>query len=351
MTPRERFITALSGGMPDRIPMVIWNNKLPGHGIDEKLLELGVCVVVKSSVWIQRYDGIEIETTEEQAADGNVIRHTIFKTSSGILKTEERLMPWTIWIEKFPFSGPDDYNALEVLISSRGYDPDFNHFLADDKKYGDQSLARPLAIRAPMQELIYDIMGIENFSIEYAQNRDRVLHILDVLKEDWLKRVKLTSMSPAIYAIIDGNTEISVVGPDRFMTYYYPCIEEGCQILHDKGILVGDHLDGNNKVLAPMIAKTSLDFVESFTPPPQCDLAVSEARQVWPDKAIQVHFPSVSHLGGIEEIKTQVKQILAQAAPGDRFIIGTSEDVPNRGIDTLLPLYETIARYGIDLFR
>jgi hypothetical protein len=35
MTPRERFITALSGGMPDRIPMVIWNNKLPGHGIEE----------------------------------------------------------------------------------------------------------------------------------------------------------------------------------------------------------------------------------------------------------------------------------------------------------------------------
>ena len=117
-------------------------------------------------------------------------------------------MPSTVWIEKFPFSCADDYKALEALISSREYKPDYNRFLADDKKYGDQSLARPTAIRSPMQELIYELMGIENFSIEYAENRDRLLHLLDVLKADWLKRVKLTALSPAKYAIIDGNTEI-----------------------------------------------------------------------------------------------------------------------------------------------
>jgi len=41
MTPRERVFAALAGEMPDRVPFVIWNNKLPGGDEDgRKRLEL-----------------------------------------------------------------------------------------------------------------------------------------------------------------------------------------------------------------------------------------------------------------------------------------------------------------------
>jgi hypothetical protein len=59
-----------------------------------------------------------------------------------------------------------------------------------------------------------------------------------------------------------------------------------------------------------------------------------------------VHFPSSVHLFGIEAIESCVKEILKQAAPGEQFAIGVSEDVPDRGIDTLLPLYKAIRKYG-----
>ncbi len=346
MTARERFTVALSGGMPDRVPMTIWNNKLPGGTLDEELLSLGVCIINKSSVWRRRLDGVTMDHQYSDAADGSTIRRTTYRTSGGDLHCTERLLPYTVWIEKYPFSGPEDYDALEAFIASRTYEPDFERFIADDRSAGEQSIARPMTIHSPMHELIYEFMGIEKFSLEWAENRERLLRLCDVLKEDWRKRVELTVSSPARYAVIEGNTEIEVVGPERFMQFYFPHIEEACGILHRKGKFSGAHLDGKNKRLAPLIAKTSLDFIESFTPPPECDLTVAEARQVWPGKALLLHFPSSLHLFGMATMRSHVLEILKQAAPGDRFAIGVSEDVPNRGIDTLLPLFRCIHENG-----
>jgi len=346
MTPRNRFLSALEGTMPDEIPMTIWNNKLPGGGLNDQLLELGVCVINKSSVWQRRLEGIQIEHRDEAASDGSAIRYTSYFTPAGKLTTIERLLPNTVWIEKYLFSNPEDYDALEALIASRIYQPEFEQFMADDQKLGDQSIARPTTIHSPMHELIYEFMGIENFSIEWAENRERVLHLCEVLKQDWRKRVELTAASPARYAVIEGNTQLQVIGKERFLKYYFPNIQEACEILHAKGVYAGAHLDGNNKKLAPLIARTSLDFIESFTPPPDCDLSVAEARQIWKGKSLLVHFPSSVHLFGAAAIEDHVKEILKQAMPGDRFAIGTFEDVPNRGIDTLVALYKAITKYG-----
>lgn len=346
MTPRKRFLPVLAGTMPDEIPMTIWNNKLPGGKLNEQLLELGVLVINKSSVWQRRLEGIHIEHRDEEAPDGSTIRHTTYSTPAGKLTTVERLLPNTVWIEKYLFADPSDYDALEALIASRTYVPDFEQFMADDQKLADQSIARPTTIHSPMHELIYEFMGIENFSIEWAEHRDHLLHLCDVLKEDWRKRVKITAASPTKFAVIEGNTQLEVIGEERFLTYYFPNIQEACEILHEKGIFAGAHLDGNNKKLAPLIAKTSLDFIESFTPPPDCDLSVAEARRIWQGKSLLVHFPSSVHLFGIEAIELHVKEILRQAAPNGRFAIGTFEDVPNCGVDTLVPLYKAIRKYG-----
>ena len=326
--------------------MTIWNNKLPGGAMNDRLRDLGVCVINKSSVWQRYLEGIEAESRDETAPDGSTVRHTTYFTPAGRLTTIERILPNTVWIEKYLFSNPADYDALEALIGSRTYEPDFDNFLADDSRLGDQSIARPMTIHSPLHELIYEFMGIENFSIEWADNRDRLLALCDVLKKDWYRRVEMTAASPARFAVIEGNTQLQVIGEERFLKYYFPNIEQSCEILHSRGIFAGAHLDGNNKNLAPLIARTSLDFIESFTPPPDCDLSVAEARQIWKDKSLLVHFPSSIHLYGAAAIESHVKEILKQAAPGDRFAIGTFEDVPFGGRETLLPLYKSIQKFG-----
>ncbi|MBN2355475.1 hypothetical protein JXO59_05140 [candidate division KSB1 bacterium] len=342
MTPREQFLCALAGEMPDRLSVTIWNNKLLGGAFDQQLLDLGVCIINKSSVYRRSLPGIKTEIRDRTAADGHTIRETTFRTPDGNLTTVEHILPHTVWIEKYLFSDSRDYAALAALIAARTYEHDLKKFIDDDTMYGGHSIARPTVIHSPMHDLMYEFMGIENFSIEWAENRHLVLHLCEVLTGDWRRRVQLTASSPARYATIDGNTEFTIVGEERFLKYYFPCIEEACEIMHAAGKFAGAHLDGHNRRIAPLIAKTSLDYIESFTPPPDCDLSVAEAREIWKDKSLLVHFPSSLHLYDTATMRDHVEEILKQAAPGDRFSIGTSEDVPNRGVTTLLPLYRIL---------
>lgn len=346
MTPRERVFTALAGGMPDRIPFVIWNNKLPGGAIDRQLLELDACVINKSRVYRVDTPGITIETEHLESKDGRARIRKIYHTPAGDLSTIEQLFSSSIWIEEIPFSGPDDYEPLEAFIRGKAYTACYDEFTEQDRLYGDQSIARPETIYTPAQDLICKYMGVETFCVEWADRRDRLLKLFDVIAEDRRKRLALVAASPAHFAVIEGNVITNVVGPERFEKYCVPYIEEACGILHDSGKLAAAHLDHNNKVLAPLIAATSLDLIESFTPPPDCDLSLTKARRFWPDKTIQINFPSSLHLSGAEHVQEATLQILKEVAPGDRFIVGISEDISGGGIDTLVPLAKTVYENG-----
>jgi len=346
MAPRERVFAVLAGEMPDRVPFVIWNNKLPGGDVDRQLLELDACIVNKSTVYRVSTPAIHIETEKLDSKDGRKRIRKIHHTPAGVFSTIEQLFSSSVWIEKMPFSGPGDYDALETFIRSKVYTPCYDEFLKHDRLYGHQSIARPETIYTPMQDLICKYMGVEAFCIEWADRRDRLLKLCAIVAEDRRKRLALVANSPARFAVIEGNVIADVVGPDRFQKYHVPYIEEACEMLHGNGKWAGAHLDHNNKILAPLIAGTSLDLIESFTPPPDCNLSLAEARRLWPEKTIQINFPSSLHLGGAENVRKAAADILKEVTPGNRFIVGVSEDVSGGGVDTLVPLARAVYENG-----
>jgi len=46
LTPRIRVLAVLAGEKPDRVPFIIWDNKIPTPKIEQRLLDLGACVIV-----------------------------------------------------------------------------------------------------------------------------------------------------------------------------------------------------------------------------------------------------------------------------------------------------------------
>ena len=348
MTPRARVLTALAGGMPDRVPFVIWNNKLPNDTITRQLLELEACIVTKSTVYERTTPGIEVETQELEPVDGFSRYRRIFHTPAGDLSTEERVVPGTVWYEKMLFTDPREYDALEALISSKAYTPCFDRYLADDTKYGEQSLGRPETIYTPIQDLICLYMGMEAFFMEWSgRRRDRLMKLCEVVAEDRRKRLSVVADSPAHYAVVEANVVAEVTGPERFAKYHVPYIEEACELLHARGKYAAGHFDANSRLLADSIAGTSLDLIESFTPPPECDLPLAEARRVWSEKAIEMNFPSSIHLGGPKRVRQVAGELLREAAPGDRFIFGLCENICGGGADTIVPLARAVFDGGL----
>lgn len=346
MTPRERYLAALAGAMPDRVPFVVWNNKLPGEPIDSQLLELETLIVNKSTVYTFSTPGVEVGIEPLESIGGMQRRRKTFHTSAGPLSLTERIHTGSVWIEQMPFGGPQDYEPLEAFVSSKVFERCHDKFLAADSMYDGQSIARPETIYTPFQDLICKYMGVEAFCIEWADRRGRLLRLCETIAEDRRKRLELVADSAAHFVIIEGNVIGSVVGPERFEKYQLPHIEEACELLGKNGKWAGAHLDAENELLAPLVAETSLDLIESFTPPPDCNLPLAEARRLWPDKTIQINFPSSLHLGGPEVVKKAAAEIIKEAAPGNRFVVGVSEDISEGGVNTLVPLAQAVYDHG-----
>ena len=343
-TPRSRFESALAGELPDRVPFVMWNNKLPGGKADEALLEAGTCVVVKSSLYDVELEGVDVETETWTGQDGHQRRQIVYHTPAGDLVRVDSLRPYTMWHETFPFRDAGDYDALLALVESRRFIPRYERYLRADASYGEHGIGRPSTESTPMHEIIYSLLGVEAFATEWFDHRDHVVALYNALLAARRKRLPLLAQSPAPYFVVEANIAVQIVGTQRFKEYYMPAIEEACQVLHAAGKLAGAHLDGDNRVLAPLVARTSIDFVESFTPPPDCDLSIVEARRLWPGKALYCNFPSSVHLGGATAVRARMKEMLRKAAPGAGFLVGVMEDVPHN--ETLLPLAQGIWDWG-----
>jgi hypothetical protein len=81
-------------------------------------------------------------------------------------------------------------------------------------------------------------------------------------------------------------------------------------------------------VWADVVAGSALDYIEAFTPAPDTDLSLAEARAAWPDKVLWINFPSSAHLAPLPAIEEKTRQLLREAGDGRGFLMGITEDVP-----------------------
>jgi hypothetical protein len=124
------------------------------------------------------------------------------------------------------------------------------------------------------------------------------------------------------------NIHPDMIGPKLFQDHYLPYMNRFADLAHEEGKLSGSHLDAKFSFMKEMIAEARFDVVEAFTPAPMGDMSVAEARQAWPDKVLWINFTSSVHIQSPEAIRQETLKILKEAAPGDRFLVGITEDVP-----------------------
>jgi hypothetical protein len=115
--------------------------------------------------------------------------------------------------------------------------------------------------------------------------------------------------------------------------YVAPCWNAFADRLHERGKRLGDHLDANNLLIMDVVRASHLDFVEAFTPPPDCNVSVGQARAAWPGKRLWINFPSSVHIQSEETIREATLEIVHQAGDRKGFLMGVTEDVPAEHIE------------------
>jgi hypothetical protein len=329
MKPRERVEAALLGRRPDMVPFTAYENKLITSEAERHLRDDGLCIVERRT---PAFRTIAREVTQEEmrftGLDGAAYVRTRINTPAGNLSSLDRPAGFTSWHMERLFKSEADYEALECMIRDREYVPNYEAVAAAQALAGGDAFVLGGMGYSPLQEILYTLMGVEQFSIQWADNRERLMRLYDALTDDRRKLYPVVAQGPALAINYCGNVSPEVMGVRRFEEFVLPHYDEAAEVAHRYGKLLGVHLDANNRPLAEGIARSKIDYVEAFTPAPTCDMTVAEARAAWPDKALWLNFPSSVHLESIDAIEETTRMILREGAPGHRFLIGITEDVP-----------------------
>jgi hypothetical protein len=314
--------------VPDKTPLTMYQGMVPQCVAERRLRNDGLCIVARASVVATHTPNVTRET-HHYAENGHARVRTVVHTPVGDLSTVDQPAGFTSWHLERLFKRPEDYKALLFMVNDEQHTPTYEVYAKAERAFGEDAIFRAGIAGNPLHQIMIHWMGVETFAVEWAERQDEVLKLYDAMVERNRKIYPLVAQSPALHANYGGNEVTEVMGLERFEKYVVPLYNEAADVFHKHGKLLGTHLDGNNKLWAKAVAESALDYVEAFTPAPDCDMSVADALAAWPDKVLWINFPSSIHLASIETIEDTTRQLIREAAPGNRFIIGITEDIPH----------------------
>jgi hypothetical protein len=346
ISPRQRVELVLAGGKPDHVPFTVYEYKLPQCAVERQLRNDGLCIMNRRYVGYRTLaPHCKTEThsyTDEKTGKGMV--RTVTRTPKGEFSTLSEPADFTSWRHELPFKGPEDYAALIFQAQDTQFEADYDSVLKAQAWLGEDVYLRGgMPGYSPLQGLIYTYMGVETFVTEWMERRDELMKLYDALHEKNRRCYRILAESPHQVIQYGGNVSPEIVGKERFQQYILPHYQELAEELHghSKQLLV--HLDANCGILAQDIADSGIDIVEAFTPAPDTDMTLAEARAAWPDKVLWINFPSSVHLSSAEVIRETTLDLIAQNGEADRFLIGITEDVPeDRWQESFLTISEAV---------
>lgn len=345
MNIKDRAMAALRGDNPDMIPFLIYSGILPRGSVGRKLRNMGLGLCVHAPVYWVETRNVMIEQNAraiflliDDLSKNSLFKsyHTPVGSVSAALRTDVSQIPFT---KEHVIKDLPDYEVVKYIIENTEFHPDYEAFRASQGDLGDDGIVAAFVERSPLQKALIELMGYERFSIDLYRHPKEFEDLLRTIekKEDELYRI--VADSPAEIVWCPDNINGIVTSPRLFEKYCIPFYNRQAQLLHKKGKILEVHMDGKLKCLRDLIAKTDVDVVEAFTPPPMGDLPLDEARSTWGrETVIWVNFPGSVFMLGEKAVRRLTIELLRSIAPGERFVMGVTEDIAG---DTMNPYMAT----------
>ena len=345
MTNRQRVLAALHGETPDRVPFATYDWKFP-WGYDKRMLrERGLTMVNRYPGFAVEYPHCEL-TTVCYTEKGVRCEREIVKTPKGEL-TSLFLPDRTCGVrlqEEYWIKGEADYDPMLFMVNDAVLTPAYEQGLALIEGLGEDGVVYVWKDYSPLQKILVHLTGVERFCLELMDRPGKLMALYDALLDLERRKTPIVVQAPGDVVQFCANPIASVLGRDLFAEKIIDPLNEFADAAHRRGRLVSMHVDGDNAIWADDIANSKLDMVEAFTPAPDSDMTTAAGRQAFKDKILWMNFPSSVHLANADTIRATTHEILDAVAPGDRFVLGITEDIPpdcwRRSISAILDVVE-----------
>ena len=344
MNVKERILTTMNWGIPDRVPLTVYDWMVP-RGLTERLLrESGVGLITRLPAHRVEHREVEIITREYWESGRPFIRRTIRTPVGEVWQTLEpdRAYGTSNWIHEHFIKEPDDYRVMECYFRDARYRDNYDIIRESQRRMGSDGIVLVRVAKSPIQEMLYQLMGLEQFSEDYHMRRDRFDSLHATMVERYAELYDLAAESPVEILQLGDNITSDVVGKERFRAYLMPEYAKLMKRLAGTGKKLAVHMDGRLKSLKQDIADAEFDIVEALTPSPMGDVSVKEAREAWPNKALWINFTSSMHIEPPDVIERHTRQLLEEAGTNRGFAISVTEDAPVEALEKSLSVISRV---------
>ncbi|HOK56323.1 MAG TPA: uroporphyrinogen decarboxylase family protein [bacterium] len=348
MSVKERILNTFNHCKIDRISFLTYPFLIPHGEIERLLRNNGFGYWWITSPLIIKNEKIERVTTNFYKNGKEFIKVSLKCKHGEIFEIWETGGGYgTSLRKKFFIEREEDYYIFEEIAKTEKIDVDKELYKNIEKNLGNDGILVSWLPKTPFQSILYELIGPENYAFHLFDYQNLFLNLYEFLFKRYLKKCEILSETEFEFFEIADNITSEMIGLERFKKFILPVYEKVCEIFHYKNKKIGSHMDGNLKILVEEIHKTKLDFIDAFTPYPDTDLTLKEAKEKWKEKIIIINYPSSVHIRKEEEIKKITQILIEEAYPGDNFIINLTENIPSEHWQKSLKIInETLIEYG-----
>jgi hypothetical protein len=224
---------------------------------------------------------------------------------------------------------PQDYRVMTYVVEHTRLAPAYEDFRARQEDFARWGVTMVAAGRTPMQTILVDWAGLEQFSMHLFDFEDAVLTLYRTQLNLFRRMAEIVAAGPGKMVSVLENFTAETMGPGRFGRFHVPVYRELFPAIRRAGKIVGVHFDGKLSSCKGLIAAAPIDMIESLTPPPEGDLTLGEARAAWPEKLfwsnINVGAWKLPPAELREEVLLRVRE---GSSGGRRLAFEISEDLP-----------------------
>jgi hypothetical protein len=338
MTPRENLIGALDGRRPDWIPYTVNQEFVTDDPTWEHLFAAGLCRIPYVHTVREEMIGVE-RVVEPVTWQGQPGRRVTLRTSQGEISQIEV----NGWVQEYYLKTPADYRVMAHIVRNTRLSLDPAGFEAAEREVGDRGQTLIGVGRSPMQTILVDYAGLEEFSYHLADGFPELFELAEALEAQLLERCRLTAVGPGRFISLLENFTAESWGAARFRQYHLPVYAKLLPIFQAAGKRLFPHCDGQLACVAPLLAGTGFAGIESLTEPPEGDMTLAQARAAFPDKVFWANINVGVYALPPADLRRWVRERVQAAAPDGRgLVFEISEDLPPNWREAIPVVLETL---------
>ena len=358
MNGTQRIITALSRGIPDRVPHL----ELAYN--EESIIKIARCFTedLPQPDHVQRMD---LETrvklfdavllvAEELDVDGLTLR--IFPETRAI--DEERYIDdWGVTFLLSPFGEPLVVGGpIRDEADLAGYRPpevkesDFAALRYCAQRFKG-TRANILAMQDPFRRSWNLLGGMEHLLIGYGTNPQLVHRIARIVTDYTLDAIALGAELGADLISMDGDLAHEtgmIMSPAHFREFIKPYYTEIVEFVHSKSLRIFKHTDGNHWKIMEDLIEVGFDGIHPIQPQ---SLDLAEVKKQIGDRICllgNIDCRETLVTKSVRDVEEEVRCAIRAAGPGGGYILSSSNTIhPGVNPENYIAMVKATHEYGV----